>query len=150
MLWAAVTRCFLGVFRSGEITVPADSAFDEGARLTCKDVSVDSLENPQVLRIRLKASKTGWGSMCLWAGQTSPCAQSQQCWPIWRLEGLAWVRSFSLKMVGSSRVQGWWPRSRKPSQQLEWTAHRFLGTASGAEQRLQLPGRGGEKPRSRC
>ena len=31
MLWAAVTLCFFGFFRSREITVPAASAFDEGA-----------------------------------------------------------------------------------------------------------------------
>ena len=39
MLWAAVTLCFFGFFRSREITVPAASAFDEGAHLTFRDVS---------------------------------------------------------------------------------------------------------------
>ena len=58
MLWAAVTLCFFGFFRSGEITVPTTSAFDEGAHLTFRDVTVDSVEHPQVLRVRLKASKT--------------------------------------------------------------------------------------------
>ena len=58
MLWAAATLCFFGFFRSGEITVPAESSFDEGAQLTFRDVSVDRIENPQVLKVRLKASKT--------------------------------------------------------------------------------------------
>ena len=58
MLWAAVTLCFFGFFKSREITVPAASAFDEGAHLTFRDVTVDSVEHPEVLRVRLKASKT--------------------------------------------------------------------------------------------
>ena len=58
MLWAAVTLCFFGFTRSREITVPAVSAFDEGGHLTFRDVIVDSVEHPQVLRVRLKASKT--------------------------------------------------------------------------------------------
>ena len=41
--------------RSG---VPSDSAYDESAHLCFKDVTVDSIQNPQALRIRLKASKT--------------------------------------------------------------------------------------------
>ena len=58
MLWAAVTPCFFRFFRSKEITVPAAPAFDEGAHLTFRDVTVDSVEHPQVLRVRLKASET--------------------------------------------------------------------------------------------
>jgi hypothetical protein len=58
MLWAAATLCFFGFFRSGEITVPGESSFDEGAHLTFQDVTVDSTSNPQVLKVRLKSSKT--------------------------------------------------------------------------------------------
>ena len=58
MLWAAATLCFFGFLRSGEITIPADGAFDEGAHLTFSDISADSLANPRVLRVRVKASKT--------------------------------------------------------------------------------------------
>ena len=46
MLWAAVSLCFFGFLRSGEITVPDDSAYDEGAHLNCRDITVDSIENP--------------------------------------------------------------------------------------------------------
>ena len=31
MMWAACLLCFFGFLRSGEITVPLDSAFDDGA-----------------------------------------------------------------------------------------------------------------------
>ena len=59
MLWAAATMCFFGFFRSGEITAGETEAdFDKGVHLTFGDVTVDSLQNPQVLKVRLKASKT--------------------------------------------------------------------------------------------
>jgi hypothetical protein len=58
MLWAAAALCFFGFLRSGEITIPADSSFDEGAHLSFHDVEVDSLSQPQILRVHLKASKT--------------------------------------------------------------------------------------------
>ena len=41
MLWAASTLCFFGFLQSGEITVPTESSFDEGAHLTFDDVTVD-------------------------------------------------------------------------------------------------------------
>ena len=44
--------------RSGELTIPSESSYDKSAHLSFEDVSVDSFQNPQVLRIRLKASKT--------------------------------------------------------------------------------------------
>ena len=58
MLWAASLLCFFGFLRSGEITVPTDAGFDEGVHLTFNDLSVDCTENPQVIRVRIKASKT--------------------------------------------------------------------------------------------
>lgn len=58
MLWAACLLCFFGFLRSGEITVPSDTAFDSGAHLSFSDVSVDSTVSPKVLRVRIKASKT--------------------------------------------------------------------------------------------
>ena len=58
MLWAASLLCFFGFFRSGEITVPSQTTFDQGAHLSFEDVAVDSWETPRLLRVRLKASKT--------------------------------------------------------------------------------------------
>ena len=58
MLWAAASLCFFGFFRSGEITVPSEAGFDPGAHLSFSDIAVDSLENPQMLQVRLTASKT--------------------------------------------------------------------------------------------
>ena len=42
----------------GEITVPAESAYDPGEHLNCSDVTVDSILNPTLLKVRIKASKT--------------------------------------------------------------------------------------------
>ena len=58
MLWAAVCACFFGFMRSGEITVPSESAYDPGAHLTYSDVSIDDPGHPTLMKLRLKASKT--------------------------------------------------------------------------------------------
>ena len=58
MLWAAATLCFFGFLRSGVITVPSDSEFDDTAHLTFRDVAIDRLQAPSMLRVRIKASKS--------------------------------------------------------------------------------------------
>ena len=58
MLWAAATLCFFYFLRSGEITVPSDTTYDEGANLGFRDVAVDNLQDPKSVRVRIKASKT--------------------------------------------------------------------------------------------
>ena len=58
MLWAAASLCFFGFLRSGEITVPSKDSFDRGAHLTADDITVDTYENPTMLKVRIKASKT--------------------------------------------------------------------------------------------
>ncbi len=40
------------------MTVPSESAYDEGAHLSFQDITVDDLASPQQLRVRIKASKT--------------------------------------------------------------------------------------------
>ena len=47
-----------GFLRSGEIIIPADTAFNKGAHLSCDDIAVDSRHSPKVLRVKIKASKT--------------------------------------------------------------------------------------------
>jgi len=58
MLWAAFTTCFFGFLRSGEICLENNDLFDPARDLTFQDVKVDSLEDPKLLRLRLKHSKT--------------------------------------------------------------------------------------------
>ena len=87
-----------------QVRVPAASAFDEGAHLTFRDVTVDSVEHPQVLRVRLKASKTGpfRVGINVFAGRTDKALCPVSCWHIWQLEDQAWCCSFSFKTADRS------------------------------------------------
>ena len=58
MLWAAFTTCFYGFMRSGEICTKNPEQFNPSSDLTFQDVAIDSIMNPQVIRITLKTSKT--------------------------------------------------------------------------------------------
>ena len=59
MLWAAFTTCFFGFMRSGELCIhDSTKGFDETTDLTFTDVAVDNYQNPYLIRIHLKSSKT--------------------------------------------------------------------------------------------
>ena len=58
MLWAAACMCFFEFLQSGEVVIPADSAFDPTAHLAYGDVREDSTTAPRYLEVRLKSSKT--------------------------------------------------------------------------------------------
>ncbi len=58
MLWAAACTCFFGFMRSGEMTLPSESAFDPSSHLCVNDISVDDHTAPSIVKLRLKASKT--------------------------------------------------------------------------------------------
>ena len=62
MLWATMTICFFGFFRSGEITVPSINFFNPSVHLAWGDVSLDNAMEPTMLRIHLKKSKTDQGA----------------------------------------------------------------------------------------
>ncbi len=57
MLWAACTTCFFGFLRSGEITAPSAQSYDPTYHLVLEDVALDNHTHPQLVRIRIKASK---------------------------------------------------------------------------------------------
>ena len=58
MLWAACCVGFFGFLRSGEMTTSEVGEFDPGQHLTIRDITVDDIENPQVVSVRIKQSKT--------------------------------------------------------------------------------------------
>ena len=58
MLWAVACTCFFGFLRSGEATVPSQSAFDPSVHLSVADIAVDCQHNPRVVSVRIKMSKT--------------------------------------------------------------------------------------------
>lgn len=49
---------FFGFFRSREITVPSAESYRARQHLSFEDVAVDSVQNPQLIRIHLRRSKT--------------------------------------------------------------------------------------------
>ena len=58
MLWAACCVGFFGFLRAGEFTVRSTEEFDPSSSLMLEDVAVDKHDNPALVRIRLKQSKT--------------------------------------------------------------------------------------------
>ncbi len=58
MLWAASCTCFFGFLRSGEVTVPSLREYDPEGHLSEGDVSLDSQNEPSVVRVHVKTSKT--------------------------------------------------------------------------------------------
>lgn len=75
MLWAACCLGFFGFLRAGEFTCPPSSCIDHP--LSASDISVDSHDNPQLLTLHLRASKTDpFGAGCyIYLGRTNtiPC-----------------------------------------------------------------------------
>ena len=58
MIWAAFLVCFFGFLRAGEITIPDGSAYDASTHLNFSDIALDNTMSPNIVQIRLKASKT--------------------------------------------------------------------------------------------
>ena len=58
MLWAACLLGFFRFLRAGGFTVKSATEFDPAASLVLDDVSVDRHDNPSLVKVRLKSSKT--------------------------------------------------------------------------------------------
>lgn len=58
MLWAAALACFFGFMRAGELMGDRKDGFDPSQHLGLEDVATDSRENPTMVQITLKKSKT--------------------------------------------------------------------------------------------
>ena len=58
MLWAAACVGYFGFLRAGEFTVPSSETYDSEVHLNLSDLAVDSHNEPTVVRIRIKQSKT--------------------------------------------------------------------------------------------
>ena len=72
MLWAACTMAFFEFFRLGEITVPSEEAFDPSTHLTPSDIAIDDRDNPTLVQVYLKVSKTDQGrkGISIFLGET--------------------------------------------------------------------------------
>ena len=58
MLLAACCVGYFSFLRAGEFTVRSQEVFDPSFSLTLGDIAVDQHNNPSIVRIRLKQSKT--------------------------------------------------------------------------------------------
>ena len=58
LIWAACCLAFFGFLRVSEFTIPSDNSYDDECHLSPADVSVDDHNNPQLLRVTIKQSKT--------------------------------------------------------------------------------------------
>ena len=58
LLWAACYLAFFGCFRVNEFTIPNDTSYDSQCHLSPSDISVDNRDQPQLLKVTIKQSKT--------------------------------------------------------------------------------------------
>ena len=67
-----VHSLFFGFLQSGEITCPTQATFDASYHLTVADVAVDSVQQPRMVQVNIKASKTDpfRQGVCIYLGRT--------------------------------------------------------------------------------
>ena len=58
MLWAACCLAFFGFLRVSEFTVPHHSNYDPDTHLSLTDISLDNRDNPRLIAVSIKQSKT--------------------------------------------------------------------------------------------
>ena len=58
LLWAACCLAFFGFLRCGEFTVPSQEAYDSDTHLSLADIALDDKNNPTVIQVTIKQSKT--------------------------------------------------------------------------------------------
>ena len=58
LTWAACCLAFFGFLHMSEFTTPSDTQYDKDCHLSIDDISIDSRDNPQLLKVTLKQSKT--------------------------------------------------------------------------------------------
>ena len=58
LMWAVCCASFFGFLRCSEFTVPKAQDYDSNVHLIYADVAVDCKENPQILQLYIKQSKT--------------------------------------------------------------------------------------------
>ena len=58
MTWAACCLAFFGFLRVSKFTVPTQDQYDQSCNLSLGDISLDNRDNPRLLRVHIKQSKT--------------------------------------------------------------------------------------------
>ena len=58
MLWAAATTTFFTFCQAAEITIPEGKTYDLHTNLSYEDISVDNSQDPSIVSLLIKQSKT--------------------------------------------------------------------------------------------
>ena len=58
LIWAACCLAFFGFLWVSEFTIPSNTSYDEECHLSPADISIDDRNNPQLLKLKIKQSKT--------------------------------------------------------------------------------------------
>ena len=58
MTQAACCLAFFGFLCISEFTIPSDDLFDQGCHLCLSDIAIDNWDNPKMLQVKMKQSKT--------------------------------------------------------------------------------------------
>ena len=58
LMWATCCLAFFGFLRCNEFTVPSQRSYDSAAHLSYSDIAVDDCDNPSLVVIYIKKSKT--------------------------------------------------------------------------------------------
>ena len=58
MIWVACCLGFFGFLCVSEFTVPAQEQYDHTTHLSFADISIDNQHSPQLIKVRIKQSKT--------------------------------------------------------------------------------------------
>ena len=117
MLWAACCMTFFAFLRVGEFTTQTNEEFDPSTHLSPRDIEVDDLTNPLIIKIRIRRSKMDqWKEgVDLYLGRTGidlcPVAailtflaiQGQDDAPLFRMkDGIPLSRQMLVRMVKST------------------------------------------------
>ena len=141
MLWVACTMCFFGFLRVGEIAVPSSQSYDAGAHLSVADVTLDNREQPSLVQVTIKVSKTDpfRKGVVIFMGKTQ---QIQLYLHIWQF--VVPLRALSLPSRKTPHCPGScsWQECDQLSQLQVYKDTNLLGIASESEQHplLQLEG----------
>ena len=58
LIWATYCLAFFGFLWVSEFTIPSNTRYDEECHLSSADISIDNHNNPQILKVKIKQSKT--------------------------------------------------------------------------------------------
>ncbi len=81
VLWAACCLAFFGFLRSSEFTVPSQTGYDPCVHLSFADIALNSIQNPSLIQVTIKQSKTDPFRKGVTLSLASTKKRCALCWP---------------------------------------------------------------------